>query len=1754
MSFAISIPGVQLIEPIGRGAASVVFLGHRSGHPVAVKIYDTSRGPPSPGMVTRFFREAAQLARLGQAAIPRVYHVGRSEGVPYIVMEHLPGGSLSRRLERGKMSEDEVVRLGLALADTLAIVHRHHIVHRDLKPGNVLFDAQGTPRIIDFGFADRDRDVEVRSEAVGTFLYAAPEQTGMLARPIDGRSDLYALGVVLYECLAGRPPFLADDAGELLHLHASAPPPELASVGCAVSPALAAILHKLLAKDPDDRYQSGASLAADLRRLGALDEALAQGSEIELGISDASYTVSATTPIFGRGDELGELGRLWAEVTRGSGRVAVVEGRAGIGKSRLAAEFLSRLASAGATILSVECVTDEDRPFGALHDLLGGLAARLRRLPPSTQESERAHYREVLGDIAPQVVAIAPSLATWLGLRPQAGVVIEESDQCYEVLAAFVVALAGRQPTAIHVDGIQWLDPGSEQVLRRVIRRSGRAPILVLLSHRPRHDEHLPTLRTQANEHGATVVHPRPLDAAQIRDLVAASLASERIPSDLVDALVRRCEGVPLIALEYLLALLDTGSLYPTWIGWSVDLEALRRLDLPRDILALGMLRIDSLSRRTRRALASAAVWGEHFTLEGLLVITGLDRASAAQVVAEGMQAQILEGEHGGGLHFTHDRFRHALLNELDRETQAADHRTIADWLSAREPGSVSIFELARHTLAGYRGIDHRRVHEACARAGEAAVEAFADREAHAYLSAAYEAARAGRIQLSGPLLVHLGDVSVRLGRLTDALQHYGAALDRFEDRIERARVWNAIAEAHFQSSDYQAARGAVLTAFETLKVTPPNATPWSLLVTLWMFFAGAFLIATGRGLGRSTPEQRRHHELHHTILFSLSRVDYCEFHAHAIEMMQTGTRALYYGHSLGPSSAYLNGLISQAILLATLRQSGLARRTIARAEEIAGQLGTPIALGHVSMYKALTHDFLGATRDADASFWLTIERYGEWLPVYEYTTAASTYLQHLYARGLLRQAEAILDELLGRLGDDLQMPSRGNPILATVACVPGAVLVTLGRTEQANVAFARMLALLERTASDRVNWTQYIGYRAAYHTERGELGAPLDALFALFEQRGLPAGKGPPHNSVAYVYLALARLAQWYVAEPHERPQRAALLATSIRWVRRTARFAADHGILEVLDAWSHWQRGDVVSALAALSRADDLARAQVLPSVRFHAARLRAHIHAAIQNPETAADEARIALDIAQEHGWVYRSRWIREDMRPDAPLGRIVATMSRRGQPAWSRVVARAAGGSKSGSGSGSGSGSPHASINTSSVHAALTVRQLRHLDALLEVSLAAASAQNLPDLAETALGVLARVLNGERAFLLLGGSAGDLKVIAGRDVEGHDLTKSGGFSRTVIERVRATRDPLVVAGTEDGVVLGSESIVTQDLRSIVAAPLLLRDRLVGVVYLDNRIAAGMFTRRDAQILQAIASQLAITIETTNTTEALTLARDQALTANRAKSAFLANMSHELRTPLNAIIGYCEMLQEELGERDPQSVQEDLERIHGASTHLLGLISDILDLSKIEAGKMELVERPFALQPVIEEIVATVGPLVAKNRNSLVSRCPPSIGEVFADQMRLWQILLNLLNNAAKFTEDGTITLAVEAHGATHVRFSVRDTGIGMTTEQLSRLFEEFYQADMSSSKRHSGTGLGLAITRRLIDAMGGEITVVSEPGVGSTFTVVLPGGARRRRGPRPDPRRPGGASGDRFKESLGTGLFEQVSFDMSLGASL
>ncbi len=345
----------------------------------------------------------------------------------------------------------------------------------------------------------------------------------------------------------------------------------------------------------------------------------------------------------------------------------------------------------------------------------------------------------------------------------------------------------------------------------------------------------------------------------------------------------------------------------------------------------------------------------------------------------------------------------------------------------------------------------------------------------------------------------------------------------------------------------------------------------------------------------------------------------------------------------------------------------------------------------------------------------------------------------------------------------------------------------------------------------------------------------------------------------------------------------------------------------------------------------------------------------------------------------------------------------------------------------------------------------------------------------------------------------------------------LTNPVGLGEGAVGRAAVVREAIQIPDIlEEGAYTDRlrDTLVRSGFRALLAVPLLREDRIVGGLAVRRR-SPGKFLPGVVDQLRTFAAQSALAIQNARLFREIDEKSRQLELASQHKSQFLANMSHELRTPMNAIIGVSEMLLEDARDLGRAEEIEPLERILRAGRHLLAIINEILDLSKIEAGKMEVYLEAFAIAPLIEDVATTVRPLAEKKGNRLTLECPPDIGTIRADLTRVRQALLNLAGNAAKFTEQGLITITAARRaddGRDWLTLTVADTGIGMTPEQTAKLFQDFTQADASTTRKYGGTGLGLAISRRFCRMMGGDITVESASGRGSTFTIRLPADVR------------------------------------------
>jgi signal transduction histidine kinase len=353
-------------------------------------------------------------------------------------------------------------------------------------------------------------------------------------------------------------------------------------------------------------------------------------------------------------------------------------------------------------------------------------------------------------------------------------------------------------------------------------------------------------------------------------------------------------------------------------------------------------------------------------------------------------------------------------------------------------------------------------------------------------------------------------------------------------------------------------------------------------------------------------------------------------------------------------------------------------------------------------------------------------------------------------------------------------------------------------------------------------------------------------------------------------------------------------------------------------------------------------------------------------------------------------------------------------------------------------------------------------------------------------------------------------GDVWRVAAMASKGPDL-QGRSFSHTILMQVSTAKRTFYLPSGAAG---GGDSLV--GVQGVVASPIFdAKDEVVGAVYgtRNQRIRGRELGPLEAQVVQLLAVAVGVGVARHRQdaeAQRLRVEKAAAEEADRAKSGFLAMVSHELRTPLTTIIGYSEMLLEQAQTDNLPEYIADLKQVHAAGQHLLTLINDILDLSKIEAGKLEVAREPYVPASLVRDLMLSVEPLARKNNNKLELDCPADLGRGVGDPTRIRQCVLNLIGNACKFTTNGLVKVTARRSvdpAGDFLRMQVSDSGIGMTPEQVSRLFQPFTQVDSSAGRKFGGTGLGLAISQKLCHAMGGSITVQSEAGKGSTFTMTI-----------------------------------------------
>ncbi len=852
----------ELVDLLKASQGVETYVAHDHRSPVSrvvVKLLRT--GVAAPALIKRLEHEAAVLTRLQDPSFPLI-RFGTSEDGLYLVQPYLEGDDLAEILKAGPLEARATAKLAADLLNTLQRAHDLGVLHRDVKPGNIIvrteeragqagrYMEQAT--LIDFGLSySASLDPEIRREAVGTARYLAPEQAGLVDSAVDERSDLYSLGVVLYECLAGRPPFDAASVGEVLRQHLNLPVPGLRAGGIEVPRALESVVMRLLAKEPGKRYQSAAGALSDINEISqALERGVADPAMV-IGLRD-NRSILAEPAFVGRTEELGMLSHNLELASRGMGSLIFLAAESGGGKTRLLQEFAEEAAGQGAWILRGQGVDQAaQRPY----QLLEGVAQAIEQ-EAAGNESIRNHIPARLGDRAEAAAIALPALADLLG-HESAGQLPEAYGEVRSLgaLASLIGSLGTAQrPAVVLLDDCQWTDGLTAKLLGRWQSHSRDDQNYVLVVAAFRSEE-------VGADHPLRRVDPkseislRPLTLSEIRNM-AQSMAGT-LPEEAIETVAQLSEGSPFMAAAVLMGLVECEAVVESPGGWVVNDEALADVQTSRRAAIFLVRRLKLLSPDTLRVLSIGAVLGKDFDLRLAASLTGATGESEADgripALDDARRRRIVWLDEAlVRCHFVHDKIREALLSTLSAEQRTNLHLRAAEHIEGIDPSRI--FELAYHFDAA--GAADRAFPYALAAAEHARRQHNLEiAETHYRLA---EQAAGGAAPTTRRLVAEgLGDVLTLRGAYEEATVQFRTALELTQDRVERAGIQGKLGDVSFKCGDMVGARDHLEGALRQLKARMPRTMAGLVMALIWEFLVQVVhTVAPGHFVGRKPLEQ----------------------------------------------------------------------------------------------------------------------------------------------------------------------------------------------------------------------------------------------------------------------------------------------------------------------------------------------------------------------------------------------------------------------------------------------------------------------------------------------------------------------------------------------------------------------------------------------------------------------------------------------------------------------------------------------------------------------------------------------------------------------------------------------------------------------------------------------------------------------------------------------------------------------------------
>ncbi|MDB6010865.1 MAG: domain S-box protein [Gammaproteobacteria bacterium] len=1782
---------------------------------------------PSPRTLRRLEHEFSLASDLDPRWAARPLALTRREGRNVLLLEDPGGEPLERRIgQRCELAE--FLSLAIAITNAVAQAHAQGLIHKDIKPANILIDAGDRVFLTGFGSASlspREGQVLQPPEVLsGTLPYMAPEQTGRMNRSIDSRSDLYSLGVTLFELLTGRLPFIASDPLDWIHCHIALRPASPVEYRSLLPEPVAQMLLRLLAKSAEERYQTAGGLEADWRHCLEQWRRYGRIEAFALGRQDIPDRLVAPETLYGREREVAALRAAYQEVgALGVPVLMLITGYAGVGKSALVHEFHRELAQARCWFAPGKCDPYQEVPYTTLAKALSNLVRELLGHPGSEITAWRERLLQALGSNGDLVIQLIPELALIIGPQPLAPEVPPQDvlNRLRRVVRRFLGVFAtAEHPLVLFLDDLQWLDAATLSLLEYLLAEPEVRHILVIGAYRDHEVDasHPLAVALRALElRGAKVrqLALDPLDRANVERLVSATLHCPRERAAELAALVHlKTHGNPFFATQFLTNLAQEGLLQSSGAGtgWLWDLARIRAKGFTDNVAHLLVVQLGRLSEESSAVLQRLACMGGEADVAALMKVLDVSEPGVHQAFGEAVLAGLVIRVEGS-YRLLHDRVQEAAYSLIPERERSTLHLHIgrALWLRmTSEETAEHVFAIVNQLNRGRDLIPDRQERRALAElnllAGKRALESSASSAALSYAIAGSDLLSEDRWEqchdLAFALEFHRGECEFLTGALAEGEARLAALAARARDPIlgaEVARLRETIHETLGRVDrsvevclEYLGQHGIAL------RPTPTEGDVQEEYTCLW------------RQLGTRTVEELvdlpvmadPHQRANLDVLASVLAPAFLTDNANLLRLVvgRMANLSLQYGNCDGSLLAYsyLNFIVG-----AELGDYGMGFRF--------GKLAMALLEKGMHRFKPRVELMFGAT----VVPWTQPMRTGlTWLRrCVESAQEAGDLMFACYANFMLIPYRLCLGESLEELQREAERAledARKLHIFMVDLITPQVAFLHALRGFTAEISSFAAASFDEAAYEKRLGEDPGLDDRVCWYWLRKLQACFLAEDYAAAIEAGSRTRAHPWRTSTQFYicsdyhfYMALAHAAQFDRVSPSERREHcdavtaharslAVLAANSVEnFGSRAHLVAAELARIEARDPEAHRLYEHAISAARVHGYVHDEAVALEVAS-RFYASR----------DLDTAAFEfLRRARLYYEQWGAIGKVRLLERRYPKLREHPTMAFTTPAAGASAWE--------------------------LDASSViKAAQAISSEIVLGNLIQILLTLAVKQ-----AGAERGLLILVHDGlprleAEARTDQGNTDGSTVAVTVKQAE---LT-AGELPDTILQYVMRTQESVILDdATRSQSFSADDYLRLRGPKSVLCKPLTRQGRLIGVLYLENKMAAGVFTAERMSILDVLAAQAAISLENAylysdlreresrirrlidsnvvgiffwTMSGAITEANDEFLrlagysrdallrgeltwqtmtpseyheldrqsieqlraggiatqqerdllrgdgtrvpvlmggtllegsqeqgvsfvlditerrqaelergarrvaeAASRAKSEFLATMSHELRTPLNAVLGYAQIL-----ARDTTLTARQRDRltvIHQSGEHLLTLINEALDVAKIEAGKLGLEPSVVALATFLATIREIILIKAQEKGLDLIWNVAPDLPQaIYTDERRLRQVLLNLLANAVKFTDHGQVRLSITPAGPARLRFRVQDTGIGMSADQLQRLFQPFEQVG-EERRRTGGTGLGLAISRSLVRLMGADIQVESELGEGSTFWFEL-----------------------------------------------